>query len=155
MKRIARLVCLLVAAALLVSPAALAQNQAAPGSPASGTPQQNPPNMVEGTVSSMDWGENKLSVGGVAGFLGTELLVNPKTRITGPGKQRLTLVDIRQGDVIRANYRKVGDQNLATSITVLFTQGRKPAAESGGRGAAPQGPPAQGGGGAASQPTGR
>jgi Cu/Ag efflux protein CusF len=80
------------------------------------------PNMIEGTVSGVDWGASRVSIGGVAGFLGTEITVSPETTITGRDKQSLSLKDIRKGDVIRARYRRVGDQNVATSIAVLYSK---------------------------------
>jgi hypothetical protein len=101
--------------------------------------EQEGPNMIEGTVSSVDWGANKLSIGGVAGFLGTELRVTPETKITTRDKEPLTLKEIREGDVIRARYRRVGDQNMATSIAVLYAPGRVPSAGEGGAGEAEQG----------------
>jgi hypothetical protein len=131
-----------LAGALLMVPAAGAAEESAQGPGAA-----QPPSMIEGTVSSVDWGAGKLTVGGVAGFLGTEVRVNPETKITGRGDQRLSIRDIRQGDVIRARYRKVGDQNMATTIAVLYAQGRQPSSSGeGGAGQTQQGAPPQSGG---------
>ena len=123
-------VCLVALAAMLLSGLA-AQAEGQEGGAAAKAEQEGP-NMIEGTVSSVGWGANKLSIGGVAGFLGTELRVTPETKIMTRDKEPLTLKEIREGDVIRARYRRVGDQNVATSIAVLYAPGRVPSAEEGG-----------------------
>ncbi len=139
------LLCLLgLAGAMLVAAPAAAQQEQT-GAPA-GKPAQAP-NMIEGTVSGISLSAGKLTVGGVAGFLGTDLLISPETQIKATGGQNLALKDIRKGDVIRARYRKAGDQNIATSITVIQAPGR-----AGGRqgGAGQPGEGAAGGAGAQS-----
>ncbi|MFH0809892.1 MAG: hypothetical protein V2A77_05425 [Pseudomonadota bacterium] len=85
------------------------------------------PNMIEGTVSGVDWGAGRLSIGGVAGFLSTEIMVTPETIIRSSGNEPIALKDVRKGDVIRARYRKAGDENVATSIVVVYGQGQPPA----------------------------
>lgn len=128
---------LALAVGLMLAAVPAAAQQAAPGAGAG----QEAPSMIEGTVSGVDWGAGKLTIGGVAGFLGTELLVSPQTKITSKQNEQLSIRDIRQGDVIRARYRKVGDQNMATSIAVLHSRGTRPQTEGGGSGQAGQGAP--------------
>jgi Cu/Ag efflux protein CusF len=123
----------LVVTVLLLAPAA-AQNPPAAGGKEAPSTAQKSPNFIEGTVSGVDWATNRVTIGGVAGFLGTELRVAPETKISAKGGKTLSIKDIRKGDVIRANYRRVADQNVASSITVLY--GQAAPSEKGGGGAA-------------------
>jgi hypothetical protein len=105
----------LVLAAMAIPPLTWAERGAEPA---------EAQNTIEGTVSGVDWSQGRISIGGVAGFLGTEIYADANTKVVGPQEQKMGFQSIAKGDVIKARYRKVGDKNVADRITVLFKPGQ-------------------------------
>jgi len=81
-------------------------------------------NTIEGTVSGVDWSQGRISIGGVAGFLGTDIYADANTMVMGPSDQKVGVQSIAKGDVIKARYRRIGDKNVAEKINVLFKPGQ-------------------------------
>jgi Cu/Ag efflux protein CusF len=94
---------------------------------------------VEGKVRNVDMAKNEIKVGGWAGLFGTSLKVDQNTKFHGPAQN---LQSLKEGDQVRASYRKVGDQNVATDITIVSEPGgaAAPSGKQPSGGGAPQAP---------------
>ncbi len=128
------LIPLVVAAAILglVVPPVLAQTMpappsapAAPGAPGPGdlaTPRTaSPPQerLVEGPVKKVEPATKTVQVGWFLGFLRTTLEVTDDTYIAVEG-MKASLLDIREGDKVKASYEYRDGKNIAKSIEVTL-----------------------------------
>jgi Cu/Ag efflux protein CusF len=123
---------LVCAAAVLVLTAPLAMAQMPPSTPQSpatpdvagspGTSPSSPPSMpvqkaIDGPVKAVDPMAKTVTVGWMLGLFGTKLQVNDDTQIAIEGT-KASLMDIREGDEVKASYETQNGKNVATSIDV-------------------------------------
>lgn len=138
------------AAAVLVLTASLAMAQTTPSSPqapaapyAAGSPGNlgsGPASMpvqkaIDGPVKAVDPAAKTVTIGWLLGMFGTKLQVNDDTQIAVEGS-KASLMDIREGDEVKASYETKNGKNIATSINVKPAEPAKGSAtSSGGQGA--------------------
>lgn len=106
---------LAVAAGCLIGAALAAAQVAQPG--AEKTEQ------VQGTVGEVNVLERTIEVDGHAGLFPKKVVVLPEALVTLPSGRVGSIADIKEGDRVRATYRKVADQLVADDVTVLYSQG--------------------------------
>ncbi|RPI11664.1 MAG: hypothetical protein EHM71_00225 [Zetaproteobacteria bacterium] len=90
------------------------------------TPSPRPPlqQHIEGPVKAVDVLEKTVSVGWMFGLLSTTLEVTGDTRIAVEGTTG-SLVDIREGDLVKAAYADHDGKNVATAIEVTEAEARR------------------------------
>ena len=138
---------LFVAGAILAFSASLAGAQTTPSPSTSTAPDgqrtqgapapltASPPHvkLVDGPVKKVDPQSNTISVGWLLGFLSTTLEVTEDTQIAVDG-MKASLMDIREGDEVKASYEVQNGKNLAKSIEVTEAE---PQSEPGAPGSSP------------------
>jgi Cu/Ag efflux protein CusF len=130
MNRISKPLVLAAAIVALIVPPAMAQTApmpapapAAPGAPGpvdlSAPRSASPPQekLVEGPVKKVDPAAKTVQVGWFLGFLRTTLEVTDDTYIAVEGT-KASLLDIREGDKVKASYEPRDGKNIARSIEV-------------------------------------
>jgi Cu/Ag efflux protein CusF len=112
-----------------------------PQSPATpdvaGTPGASPPSppslpvqkAIDGPVKAVDPMAKTVTVGWMLGLFGTKLQVNDDTQIAVEGS-KASLMDIREGDEVKASYETQNGKNVATSIDVKPAEQAKGSATS-------------------------
>lgn len=98
--------------------------------PAPGTPSLPQEKVVDGPVKKVDPQANTISVGWMLGLLSTTLEVTPETDITVDGA-KASLMDIREGDEVKASYEPENGKNIAKSIEIKESEARSGASAPG------------------------
>lgn len=166
MERILRPLVTAVAILTLAVPLATAQTMPvpppAPGGPgATGLaplPATRPPTppqekLVEGPVKKVDPLAQTVQVGWFLGLLSTTVEVTGDTAIASADGKRTSLLDIREGDRVKASYEDRDGMNIAKSIEVTPAEAVGSSSTSGGR-ASPTSPMPSPQGSTASPPSG-
>jgi hypothetical protein len=100
-----------------------APGPAAPGAPGLADPpaprMQSPPQerLIDGPVKKVNPADNTVQVGWFLGLLSTTLEVSDDTQIAVHG-MKASLVDIREGDRVKASYEAQNGKYIARSIEV-------------------------------------
>ncbi|HSB82447.1 MAG TPA: DUF5666 domain-containing protein [Candidatus Methylomirabilis sp.] len=90
---------------------------------------------IDGPVKAVDPAAKTVTVGWLLGMFGTKLQVNDDTQIAVEGS-KASLMDIREGDEVKASYETQNGRNIAKSIDVKPAEPAKgPATSSAGQGA--------------------